>query len=139
MRKSKEGQATLAFVLLVSGIIIEIAIAGSAVTYFLSTSGFGEKLSTRALAAAHAGVRDVQLKISRNKEFGANNYPLAVGSDSANVTTVWSTDVANDNYTYTVTSIGTASTRQRKLVAIMVVNQTTGFLQLQSLIEQPLQ
>jgi len=132
------GQATLAFVLLVGGIIIEIAIAGSFITYFLSHAGLGERLSARAFAAAHAGVRDAQIKITRNKELGPVSYSLPVGADSTKVVVTW--DATNsDYYIYTITSTGSASTRLRKLVATLVVNKTTGLAQLKSLVEASIQ
>ncbi|MDI6820700.1 MAG: hypothetical protein QMD65_00780 [Patescibacteria group bacterium] len=139
----KSGQATLAFVLLVGGIVIEIAIAGAFVTYFLSTSGLGERLSARALTTAHAGVRDVQIKITRNKEWCSSVgcpyvYPIAVGNDSASVTVGWMSD-DSDNYVYTIDSVGTASTRARRLIATLVVNRTTGLVQFSSLVETPIQ
>lgn len=124
--------------LLVGGIIVEIAIAGSIVTYFLSSSGLGERLSARALSAAEAGIRDVQVKITRNKDLGNLNYQLAVGSDT---TTVQVSMDSSDpqSYVYTISSIGVASSRQRKLVATVIVNKTTGLLQFQSLNEQAVQ
>ncbi|MDI6734273.1 MAG: hypothetical protein QMD50_02150 [Patescibacteria group bacterium] len=135
----KGGQATLSFVLLVGGIIIEVAIAGSFLTYFLSTSGLGERLSARAFAAAHAGIRDAQIKITRNKELSPASYSLPVGIDSASVVISWVTDATNDNYVYTVDSVGSASTRVRRLIATLIVNRATGLVQLKSLIEMSIQ
>ena len=46
-------------------------------------------------------------------------------------------DDPQDSYIYTVTSTATASSRKRKLEATVIVSQTTGFIQLQSLSEEP--
>ena len=135
----RSGQATLSFILLVGGIIVEIALAGLFITYFLSTSGAGERFSVRALAAAHTGIRDAQLRIVRNKDFAPGTYTFTVGSDSASVTIARTPpDPITQTYLYTITSVGTAFTRRKKLVALMVVNTVTGFAQLQSLTEQSL-
>ena len=81
-------QIALPFILLVSGIIIEITIAGSFIAYFLSASGLGERLSLRAQAAAHAGVQDAIVRITRDKEYasGGASYSLSIDGDSAFIT-----------------------------------------------------
>jgi uncharacterized protein (UPF0333 family) len=136
---NSKGQATLAFMLLVGGIIMEIAIGGSFVTYFLSSSGLGERLSARALSAAEAGIRDAQMKIARNKDFVlglSSSYSLTVGSDSASIVVSKDSVTDAENYIYTISSIGIAGSRQRKLVSTISVNKTTGVVQFLSLAEQ---
>ncbi len=80
-----KGTVTLPVVILMGGIITEIAIAGAFLAYFLSQSGFGLKLSAEAFAAAQSGIEDAKLKIIRNKDFTSspNPYTLSVGSRSA--------------------------------------------------------
>ncbi len=133
------GQIALPFILLVSGIIVEITIAGSFITYFLSTSGLGERLNLRANTAAQSGLRDAMIRIARDKDYAAStqNYNLTVGSDTAAVTVSRTVDSGLGIYIYTIASTGTASSRQRKLVATVIVNQKNGYLQLQSLIDTP--
>lgn len=136
------GQATLSFVLLIAGIILEVAIAGSIVSYFLSVSGFGERLAARALAAAGAGIEDAKMQIARNKEFaalGATSYTFTVGSDTAGVTVSRTVDDQNGTYLYTVVASGVASSRERRLSATLVVKQVSGAVELTSLVEQPVQ
>ncbi len=136
---SLTGQATLSFILLVSGVVLEIAVAGSFVAYFMNSAGFGERLSARALAAAQAGIDDAMLQIVRNKEFAAGegaSYDFTVGSDSVSVTVTRTTDGAAGVYVFTVTSTGTAGTRERRLVARVVANQITGLTKLQDVAEQ---
>jgi len=138
---SRNGQVALSFILLVSGVIIEVVIAGSFVTYFLSSSGLGERLQSRAASAAYSGVSDALVKISRNRDFGAStqNYGLTVGSDSDTVTVSRTLNGSAGIYVYTITSLGIASTREKNIVATAVVNQTTGQIQLQSIVDQSLQ
>jgi len=136
-RNKQAAQAALSFIILVSGIVVEIAIAGSFVTYFLSASGLGERLSNRALSAAEAGVRDAQVRITRDSDFvtsGSLVYSLSLGSDVASI------DVSRSGsgpFVYTISSTGVASTRERKLVATLVVH-SSGLMQLQEISEEPL-
>jgi len=139
------GQITLPFVLLISGIILEIAIAGSFVAYFLSTSGYGDRLAERASIAAHSGVRDALVRITGNKEFTSAlcsspyTYTVPVESDSAAVSVCRTTDSVTHSYVYTITSVGTAVSREKKFVAVLLVDQTTGQVSLQSTTETTVQ
>lgn len=137
----KNGQVALSFILLVSGIIIEIVIAGSLVTYFLGSSGLGERLQSRAETAAYSGLWDALVKISRNRDFGSTtqNYGLTVGSDSATLTVSRTFNSNGNVYIYTVASLGMAGTREKNLLATAIVNQVTGQIQLQSVVDQSLQ
>ncbi|MEK7543159.1 MAG: hypothetical protein AAB503_02550 [Patescibacteria group bacterium] len=133
------GQATISFVLLISGVILQIAIAGSIVTYFLSSSRFNERLIARSFIAAETGIRDAQVQISRNGNFvesGTKTYSISVGSDTSEISVVRSTDNPNSIYVYTITSIGTAFSRKKKLVGVITVHQTTGLLEFKSISEQ---
>ena len=136
-RSKRNGQIALPFILLVSGIIIEIAIAGSFVAYYLSASGLGVRLSLRAETAAKAGIDDAIVQIAQNKEYGASdvNYTLTVDSDSVAVAVSRTVNSAANIYLYTITATATAGTRQKKFVATGTVNQTTGQVQLQSEVE----
>ena len=136
--RRNSGQATLSFIILVGGVILEMAIAGSFITYLLSASGLGERLSFRALAVAEAGIRDAEEAITRNKDLGSTSYSFSLGSDTATV--FISQNASNPtSYVYTITSTGTASTRERKLVATLVASKTTGAIQIQSVVEQAVQ
>lgn len=141
MVSPRKGQIALPFVLLISGIIIEIVIAGSFVAYFASGSGYGARLQARAWAAAMSGVNDALVKIAKNKEVAPSEvqYELTLNSDTAIVTVSRTSDGTGEYYIYTVASLGSAGGRQKKLDAVLVVNQTTGALQLQSLTDVPLQ
>jgi len=137
----QKGQIALSFVLLVSGVIIEIVIAGSFVTYFLSNSGLGDRLQSRAATAAYSGVWDALLKISRNRDFASSNqnYGLATGSDSATVSVSRTLNSGANAYVYSIVSIGTAGTEEKDISATAIVDQLTGQIQLQSIADQALQ
>ena len=134
--RGRSGQATLSFILLISGLILEVAIAGTFVTYFFSSSALGERLSARAFAVANSGIRDAQMRIARNKDY-SGTFSLQLGSDSATVSVARATQ--GSNYVYTITSLGIAGTRERQFVATMVADQTSGLAETQSIVEQSLQ
>ncbi len=134
------GQATLSFVLLVGGIILEIAIAGSLVAFFSSGSGLGERLSSRAFNAAQVGIRDAELKIVRNKDLCSScSYSFPVGADTATVTVTRADDDQNNAYIYTVESLGVAANRQKKFEAVISVDRTSGVIQLRTHREKTVQ
>lgn len=133
---SGSGQATLSFILLVSGLVLEIAIAGSFVTYFFSASALGERLSARAFSASNSGIRDAQMRITRSKDF-TGSFTLQLGADSSAVTVTRT--ILGPNYVYTITSVGTAGTRQRTFVATITADQTSGIVTQQAIVEQAVQ
>ncbi len=137
--RAKEAQIALPFILLISGIIIEIVVAGSLTSYFASGSGYGQRLAVRASSAAYSGINDALSQISRNKDFGSGNptYGINVGSDTATISFLSS--FSGGYYMYTITSVGVAGTRQDKMVTKVVVNGTTGAVQLISLNEVAVQ
>ncbi len=130
LRRQDSGQAALPAVLLICGVITEIAIAGTLVAFVLSSSGLGERLSSQALAAAKAGVQDAFIKITIDKNFNfPAGYNFSVDSRSVLVTVTQGINAA------TVISTGTALSRQRKLEAILLVDQNTGKVDLKSIRE----
>lgn len=130
------GQITLPFILLVGGIIVEIALAGVFTAYFLSSANLGEKLAARASAAAYSGIQDAMVKITRDKEYGTRSYALEVKDDTTNIS-VSKTEDPSGVYLYTIESLARAGSRQKKLIAILVVNRISGKTTLQSLKEVP--
>ncbi|MEK7479563.1 MAG: hypothetical protein AAB634_03470 [Patescibacteria group bacterium] len=134
----ERGQITLPFILLVGGIIVEIAIAGLFTAYFLSSANLGERLATRAASAAYSGIQDAMVKITRNKEFGNQMYSLEIENDSATITVSKADDAGGGAYLYTIESLARAGSREKKFVANLVVNKISGKTALQSLEEVPI-
>ncbi len=141
MKNGEKAQVALPFVLIVSGVIVEIVIASSFVAYFLSNSGLGERLQAQAGVVADAGIWDALNKISRDKTFAGSpvTYGVSSGSNAATITVSRSTDNSNNTFVYTVTSLGSAGTRQKYVVATAIVDQLTGQMQVQSINEQAVQ
>ena len=119
--------------LFIGGIIVEIALAGAFISYYLSQSGFGVKMSAEALAAADAGVQDALIKIIRDKNFSSAGYNLTVGNRSANI--VVCKDSCSGTGKHKITSTGTAMLKRRKIEAIVNVNSTTGEVKIESVQE----
>lgn len=137
--KLQNGQTALPVILLISTIVVEIAITGALVSYFATNSVFGERLSARALAAANLGVKDAEIKIVRNKDvFGVGgNYNLTIQNDAVSIS-VLRVSNSDNTYTFTIEATGVAGGRQKKLIEIIVVNQTTGRIDIQSTKEKTL-
>jgi len=134
-----KGQIALPFVLLVSGIIIEIVLAGTLISHFSTGSGYAARTSLRSSVAAHAGLNDALSRISRDKEFGLTNpsYEITIGSDKANVS--FNSQDLGTYYVYQVTSLGSALTGRTKLSAKVIVDKETGVVRLESLNQLPVE
>ncbi|MDP2705616.1 MAG: hypothetical protein Q8O49_00190 [bacterium] len=132
----RRGQMSLPVILIICGVFIEIAIAGAFIVGFMISSGQGERLSVRALAAAEAGLRDAFIKVARDKSFlpSPNPYVLSVDDDSVSIF-VERTPLDSNFTSYQVTVTGIAGTRQRKLISSLLVDNNTGETKLQSIEE----
>ncbi len=132
----------LPVVLLIGGLVTEIAIAGVFMAYFMNQSGLGTKLSAEALAASRAGVQDAMIKIIRNKNLNyttsGSPYTLTVGNRSAQVT------ICKDSKTVSttcgmamtgkdeITSLGIAFNKRRNLQVILIVHSSIGKVEIES-------
>lgn len=125
--------AALPAMLFIGGIIIEIALAGAFISYYLSQSGFGVKMSAEALAAAEAGIQDALIKIIRNKNFTSSGYSLTVGNRSANI--VVCKDTCSGTGKHKIISTGSALTKRRKIEAVVNVDSATGEVKIESIAE----
>ena len=128
------GQIALPIVLLIGGIVVEIGIIGASFSYILISSGYGERLSAIALAAAHSGIQDAFLELARSKNFPSSTYFLYdLGRGKATVK-VEKPGTGRRQ----ITSIGEALLRKRKLQAFLSVDEITGKIFFESLTEEPL-
>jgi len=135
----KKGAATLSVILLLAGVMMELAIAGVIIAMLVSNTVFSSRVSSEALAAARAGAQDAAVKIARYKDCNATYcggtvpYTITVGSATAEVSL---TD--NGDNTLTVTSIGTVFTRKKKMEALVGVDPISGKINIISLEEKPI-
>ncbi|MCL5004671.1 MAG: hypothetical protein M1170_01865 [Patescibacteria group bacterium] len=130
---NNRGTAALPAMLFIGGIIVEIALAGAFISYYLSQSGFGVKISAEALAAAEAGVQDALIRIIRDKNFSSAGYNLTVGNRSANI--IVCKDSCAGTGKHKITSTGTAMLKRRKIEAVANVDSVTGEVKIESVQE----
>jgi len=132
--KNDGGQAALPTVLLIGSVITEIAIAGALIAFVLSNAGLNERLSAQALVAAQSGVEDAIAKIAVNEDFSSSGYSFLVDNRQANVT-IEKDPLGYPLGTDRIISSGIALNHQRTLEAIVIVDRTTGKVDLQSTVE----
>ncbi|MEK7195806.1 MAG: hypothetical protein AAB659_01005 [Patescibacteria group bacterium] len=140
----KKGAATLAAILLISGIVMELAISGLIVGVLVSNTVASSKLAAQALVAARTGAEDAAVKIVRYKNCsalatafsitcdGVTTYPLTVDTASATVGVI-----DNADGTLKVVSIGNAGTRKKRFEAVMGVDAFSGQIIVISMQEKP--
>lgn len=140
MREEKRGQggvSTLPTMLLLGGIIIEIAIASAFLTYYFNVTNYAARLSAEALAAARAGIDDAIIQLVRNRNFSSYPDPYTVevaGSRIADVTVCKDTCVIGKTQ---IISTANALNKKSKMEAILSIT-TDGKVTVDSLQEMPL-
>lgn len=121
--KNERGIAALPAVLMIGGIIMQLAIVGLLLAYLYSSSSYGNRLATEALNAARAGAQDAITRVIRDKTFSTTSYTLTTnGRDATVVVTRDSPTTGQDTITATVVAL----THQKKIQAIIAVSTTTG-------------
>ena len=131
------GAVTLPVFLLITGIVIELGIAGVVTANALNNTFSGERLATEALEAARAGAQDATMVVLRTCPLTScpASYNLNVGARAtAQVTITKDADPSR----VTVSSIGSVLNRKKKMQVILSVDQTTGQVKTQSFKEVPL-
>ncbi|KKU77396.1 MAG: hypothetical protein UY12_C0026G0015 [Parcubacteria group bacterium GW2011_GWA2_47_8b] len=135
-----KGISSLPTMLLLGGIIIEIAIAIAFLTYYFNVSNFAARLSAEALAAARAGIDDATIKVVLNKNCPDSScpspYTLALGDRAVTVTICKDTCAGVGKHQ--VTAVGSAFAIRRQMVAILEVDPVTGEVKVESLKETAL-
>ena len=121
--------------LVISGIVVGIAVAGALLAFVFIRSGLSNRLTIEATTVARAGVQDALLRLVRDKSLNTS-YALTVGSYSTTVTVTRDNDCTTTSTGRTcITSLSTALTRQKKFQAITAVDATTGEVRIISLYE----
>ncbi len=147
VKKGERGVATLVMVLVLGGVVVELALAGILLVTLLTNENLGIQLSIRALAAAQSGISEGLLRIVRNKDIGSPSSLISfdTGSATANVRICqgYTGGTLNECATgvqpapiYEIISVGAALTRKRTLVAVAEVDDVTGLVTVISLNEK---
>ena len=123
------GQAALAMVFLVGGIIVVVGITLAFLAISFINSSFGFQSANRALALASSGVADALVRLTRNFQFSdAVGYCVPEGgtvpcpSGAATVTIVPVANLPGQNLITSVASVGSNS---RKIEVVVGINATT--------------
>lgn len=134
-RAARSAVAALPSILLIGSVLLELAIVGAFLAYIFTTTGYGIKLSSEALAAARAGAQDGILRVIRDKSYGASSYTPACSTSDGNgyaftvnsrtVCVVVLKDQPSSGLT-TLYATATALTRQKKVKVVLSVDATTG-------------
>lgn len=127
--------AALATMLMISGIIVEIAIAGTLLSFVFIRSGLSSRLTAEASIVARAGIQDALLRLARDKDL-STQYVLTVGSYSTTVGVTRDNDCTTGFTGRTcITSSSVALTSKKKFQAITAVDVTTGEVRVISIYE----
>src|SRR3989344_7243795 len=119
LKSEEKGIAALPTLLILGGIVVNMAVAIILGVYLLIGSGLGNKLSSEALAAAKAGIQDGILKVARDKNF-SGSYEFNVGSRSVLVEVCKNLDppACVGQERSRISAIGSALTKRRKVEAV---------------------
>ena len=145
--KFQRGAATLPVILLISGVVMELAIVGVIIAMLVSNTLLSSKSSSEALAAARAGAYDALMKIVRNKDFASAGYFVPTGC-TLNGSTPCSRVIVEKDISLTcsqsissgqdcIISTGTSFIRNKKIEAIVGVDSVSGKVNTLSLEEKP--
>lgn len=126
------GIAALPTILLLGGLIVEIAIAATLSAFLFVNTEFGIRLSNDAFVAAQSGMHDALMKIVRDKNFNSS-FTLVVGNNSVDVAVC--KDICLGIGKDKITALGKAQARRRQLEASVNVNSLTGEVRLEYLKE----
>jgi hypothetical protein len=139
--QKERGASALLIVLLIGGIILEIAVVFLFINFYLGESGFGAELSLRALGAARSGLDDALLRVIRDINLANQEYTLNSNNVSSLIVICNGSKTINSNCDTSnigkieITSLGQAGTRQRKLRAFLNVNSRNGEINIESIKE----
>ncbi len=120
---ARKGQAFLATVLLIGGIVVAAGILLAALVFSYIDSGYGLRASYVAEAMASAGAEDALLQLARNGSFSnPSGYTVAMGVYTATVT-------VNQNIPsqglITILSAATVLFRTREVTAVVAEDPST--------------
>ena len=137
--RRQRGVSTLPTMLLLGGIIIEIAIASAFLTYYFNMTNFAARLSAEALAAARAGADDALIQLVRNRNFtpDPNPYEVTVAGGRTALVTICSEACYGVAGKTRVVSVATALNKKSKVEVIVTIT-LEGKVTVDSLKEVPL-
>ncbi len=148
MTQSSRGIASLPVVLLLGGLIIEIAVAGAFIFYYINSNVYGTRLSNQAAAAARAAIDDAILRVILDPSCGgistcAATYQITTGAATADVTLCKDTctdpalAITDPDHQIGIIAIGRASTKKHRIVSVLNVSASGPLITVGSIIDIP--
>lgn len=142
----RKGIIALPTIILIGGIVLEIALTLSLVSYFLLQSSAGSRFAAEALNIAQAGVNDAVMKIIRNINLGNPLYQYTMTLDpirEADLTICKDFKIANGVCDVTqpndgeteIISVGKSFNKMKKLQAFISINSANGEVKIKSIQE----
>ena len=141
---NKKGITAISTILLVGSLMAEIAIASLISSYLLGDEGLGLKISYQTYFTSKSGINDAILKIIRDKNIGNGEYNLAIDNKSARVIicknstayeNVPTCSAPNLSGQYSILSISVILNKKSKIRAAVSVDDISGLVSTQSIIE----
>lgn len=143
LTRSQSGFASLPIVLLLGGLIIEAAIAGAFVLYYVNGGVYATKLASQASLVARAGIDDAILRVMMNPECGGTAvascpgtgepYSLTLNGSTASITILKDTPAGGQTE---ITSVGNAGGKQHRIVAIVNTSSTAPLTTISSITDE---
>ncbi len=142
----KKGFIALPLIILISGIVLEVALSLALISYYLVQISFGGKSSNEALSAAQVGIDDAVIRIVRKNDF-SSNYTLAIDNiKKTDVVVCKDFQITNNVCDLTkpnagkteIISSGKFFNRNRRLRAFVNVDNEKGEISVESVTEIPI-
>jgi len=133
LRKRRNGVAALSAILLIGGIISEVAMASLIASYLVSQEGLGKRISYEAELASNGAVEDAILKISREGDSytpDGTPYTLSIGALNTSVSITKSVHASYSVFTIVATT--SVLNKERKAQAVVILDSTTGVSNIES-------
>lgn len=143
--KTRSGIASLPVILLLGGMIIEIAIAGAFIFYYINSNVYGNRLANQAASAARAGIDDAVMRIIYNTNCGNDeaNCPgtFTRTENGTEVTVTICKDSCSGlpaGATHKVTAVSVAARKKHQIIAIITASSSLPLVRVDSMTDTPL-
>jgi hypothetical protein len=118
-----KGQAFLALIFLIGGIVILVGVTLAFLVNSYVDTTYGYQALVSAQAVAISGAEDALLQFNRNgSSWNPGTYSVVVGSSTATVTVTQNSPATGED---TIVSYGTVSLRTGKVSVVAAVNAST--------------
>lgn len=136
-KNKRAGFASLPVVLLLGGVIIELAITSAFIFYYVNSNVYGNRLASQAAAAARSAIDEAVMRVILNPNCGndincPSPYTLTTGAATAEVTIT-----KNLDNTTSIVAVGKAQAKQHRIVSLLSVSSTAPLISIQTITDAP--